>query len=171
MKGKCSIRTPLGEMIALAEQDELCGLWFVGQKYAPDDAGDWNSDQSRPVFVTLRAQLTAYFAGQLRAFDIPLTPGGTPFQMAVWALLRTIPSGETTTYGALAGRLAEQREGRTPSAQAVGGAVGRNPITIIIPCHRVVGANGSLTGYAGGLDRKAALLSLENGGNVHYSLR
>jgi len=162
MKWECSIRTPLGEMIARLEQDELCGLWFVGQKYAPDDVEDRKQDPDHPVFVTLRSQLTAYFAGQLRAFDMPLAPRGTPFQMAVWALLRTIPSGETTTYGALARRLAEQREGRIPSAQAVGGAVGRNPIAIIIPCHRVVGANGSLTGYAGGLDRKAALLTLEN---------
>ncbi len=162
MKWECSIRTPLGEMIARLEQDGLCGLWFVGQKYAPDDTGDRKRDPNHPVFVTLRSQLTAYFAGQLRGFDMPLAPRGTPFQMAVWALLRTIPSGETTTYGALARRLAEQREGRIPSAQAVGGAVGRNPIAIIIPCHRVVGANGSLTGYAGGLDRKAALLTLES---------
>jgi methylated-DNA-[protein]-cysteine S-methyltransferase len=164
MKWVCSIGTPLGEMLARAEQDELCGLWFTGQKYAPDDAGGWKPDPSRPVFVALRSQLTAYFAGQLRAFDLPLAPRGTPFQMAVWALLRTIPSGETTTYGALARQLAEQRE-RIPSAQAVGGAVGRNPIAIIIPCHRVVGADGSLTGYAGGLDRKAALLALEHGEN------
>lgn len=162
MKWECSIRTPLGEMIARLEQDGLCGLWFVGQKYEPDDTGDWRQDPNHPVFVTLRSQLTAYFAGQLRGFDMPLAPRGTPFQMAVWALLRTIPSGETTTYGTLARRLAEQREGRIPSAQAVGGAVGRNPIAIIIPCHRVVGANGALTGYAGGLDRKAALLTLES---------
>lgn len=167
MKWECSIRTPLGEMIARLEQDELCGLWFVGQKYAPADAEDRKQDPDHPVFMKLRSQLTAYFAGQLRAFDMPLAPTGTPFQMAVWALLRTIPSGETTTYGALARRLAEQREGRIPSAQAVGGAVGRNPIAIIIPCHRVVGANGSLTGYAGGLDRKAALLSLEHSENEH----
>ena len=162
MKRECSIGTPLGEMTARAERDELCGLWFVGQKHAPEDAGVWQQDPSHPVFATLRSQLTAYFAGQLLVFDLPLAPKGTSFQMSVWALLRTIPSGETTTYGTLARRLAEQRE-RTPSAQAVGGAVGRNPIAIIIPCHRVVGANGSLTGYAGGLDRKVALLALENG--------
>ena len=171
MKRICSIQTPLGEMIALAEQGELCGLWFVGQKYAPECAGEWEQEPDHPVFVTLRGQLSSYFAGQLRAFDLPLAPTGTPFQMAVWALLRTIPAGETTTYGALARQLAEQREGRIPSAQAVGGAVGRNPISIIIPCHRVVGANGSLTGYAGGLDRKAALLALENVENEHQRLR
>lgn len=161
MKRKFSIRTPLGEMIAMAEQDFLCGLWFVGQKYAPEDGRDWIQDEDHPVFVTLRSQLASYFAGQLRAFDVPLAPEGTPFQMAVWALLRTIPSGESTTYGALARHVAPQRDGRIPLARAVGGAVGRNPIAIILPCHRVVGADGSLTGYAGGLDRKAALLALE----------
>src|SRR6185369_144884 len=152
MKLKCSIGTPLGEMVAMAEQDSLCGLWFVGQKYAPEDVREWKEEVDHPVFVKLRHQLAAYFAGQLSTFDVPLAPRGTPFQMAVWALLRTIPAGELTTYGALARQLAEQREGRIPSAQAVGGAVGHNPISIVIPCHRVVGANGSLTGYAGGLD-------------------
>ena len=165
MKHRCSIRTPLGEMNALAEQDSLCGLDFVGQKYAPEIAEGWQSDPDHPVFVALRSQLAAYFAGQLHAFDLPLAPKGTAFQMAVWALLRTIPEGTTTTYGALARRVAEQREGRIPSAQAVGGAVGHNPISIIIPCHRVIGADGSLTGYAGGLDRKAFLLALENANN------
>ena len=171
MKWECNIPTPLGEMIARTDQEQLCGLWFLGQKYAPDDIEEWDRDPSRPLFVALRSQLTAFFAGHLRAFDLPLAPRGTAFQMAVWALLRTIPSGETTTYGTLAKRLAEQRDGRTPSAQAVGGAVGRNPIAIIIPCHRVVGANGALTGYAGGLDRKAALLALEHAENWQCGAR
>jgi len=161
MTQKCSIRTPLGEMIAMVEQDSLRGLWFVGQKYAPADVLDWKQNEDHPLFVTLRSQLASYFAGQLCAFDLPLALRGTTFQMAVWAVLRTIPAGGLTTYGALARRVATQREGRIPSAQAVGGAVGHNPISIIIPCHRVVGADGSLTGYAGGLDRKAALLALE----------
>ena len=163
MKWSCTIDTPLGEMVARAEEDNLCGLWFGGQKYAPEDSGEWCKNYSQPVFAALREQLAAYFTGQLKEFKLPLTPRGTPFQMAVWELLRTIPCGETTTYGALTARVAGRREGRAPSAQAVGGAVGRNPIAIVIPCHRVVGANGSLTGYAGGLDRKAALLALENG--------
>lgn len=166
MKRKCSIETPLGEMVAMVEQDSLCGLWFVGQKYAPEDGRDWKQDVDHPVFVKLRNQLASYFSGQLSAFDVPLAPRGTPFQMAIWALLRTIPAGELTTYGALARKVATQREGRIPAAQAVGGAVGHNPISIIIPCHRVVGAYGSLTGYAGGLDRKAALLALEEVYNV-----
>jgi methylated-DNA-[protein]-cysteine S-methyltransferase len=162
MKRRCIIQTPLGEMVALAEQEGLCGLRFAGQKHAPEGAGGWRDDPDDPLFSALRGQLEAYFAGQLCVFDLPLAPQGTSFQMAVWALLRDIPAGTTTTYGALARQLAGQREGRIPSAQAVGGAVGHNPIAIIIPCHRVVGADGSLTGYAGGLDRKAALLALEN---------
>ncbi len=166
MKSKCSIRTPLGEMIALAEGESLCGLWFAGQKYAPGNTPDWLPEPDHPVFKALRGQLDAYFAGKLRVFDLPVAPRGTPFQMAVWALLRAIPAGTTTTYGALAGQMAERGNGRVPSARAIGGAVGHNPIAVIIPCHRVVGANGSLTGYAAGLDRKAALLALEKGENL-----
>jgi len=165
MKLISAIRTPLGEMTAMVEQDSLCGLWFAGQKYMPDDAGEWREDPEHLLFSALRSQLEGYFSGQLRAFDLPLAPQGSAFRMAVWELLRRIPAGTTTTYGALARQLAPQREGRAPSAQAVGGAVGHNPIAIIIPCHRVIGADGSLTGYAGGLDRKAALLALENSSN------
>jgi methylated-DNA-[protein]-cysteine S-methyltransferase len=161
MRRKCSIRTPLGEMVATIEDDALTGLWFVGQETDPETAGDSTEDPDHPVFAALRGQLDTYFAGRLRVFDLPVVPRGTPFQMAVWELLRTIPSGTTTTYGSLARQLAEHREGRVPAAQAVGGAVGRNPVAIIIPCHRVIGADGSLTGYAGGLDRKSALLALE----------
>jgi methylated-DNA-[protein]-cysteine S-methyltransferase len=161
MKQSCNIQTPLGEMIALAEQGSLCGLHFAGQKHAPEAAGEWREDPRHALFYALRDQLGAYFAGQLQVFDLPLDPRGTAFQMAVWALLRSIPAGTTTTYAALARKLAGQREGCLPAAQAVGGAVGRNPIAIVIPCHRVIGSDGSLTGYAGGLDRKAALLALE----------
>lgn len=162
MKQTCRIQTPLGDMIALAEQGSLCGLHFAGEQHAPERAGECCDAPDLPLFSALRSQLDAYFAGQLRVFDLPLAPRGTAFQMAVWALLCSIPAGTTTTYGALARQLAGQREGRPPAAQAVGGAVGRNPIAIIIPCHRVIGSDGSLTGYAGGLDRKAALLALEN---------
>lgn len=163
MKRTCRIETPLGEMIALAEGDALCGLWFVGQKYEPHDMAEWTPDRDHPVLADLRRQLSDYFAGRSASFDLPLAPRGTPFQTAVWALLRTIPPGSIVTYGALARQVAAGRDGRVPSAQAVGGAVGHNPISIVIPCHRVVGADGSLTGYAGGLDRKAALLALEKG--------
>jgi len=162
MKRYCSIQTPLGEMIAVVEQEKLCGLWFVGQKHAPEPSREWLFDPEHPVFAALRGQLDAYFAGRICRFDLPIAPQGTAFQMAVWALLRTIPPGSVTTYSALARQLNAEREGRITSPRAVGSAVGRNPIGIVIPCHRVVGADGSLTGYAGGLDRKAALLDLEN---------
>ena len=161
MQRYCTIPTPLGEMIALEEQNALCGLWFAGEKHAPAVAGEWVYDPDLPLFAELRQQLDSYFNGSLREFDLPLAPAGTPFRMAVWELLRAIPAGSTITYGALARQMAEQRGGRLPAAQAVGGAVGHNPLTIIVPCHRVVGADGSLTGYAGGLERKAALLALE----------
>ena len=148
-------------MMALEEQNALCGLWFAGGKHVPAIEGEWAHDPDLPLFAALRGQLDAYFNGSLREFDLPLAPVGTPFRMAVWELLRAIPSGTTTTYGALARQLAAHREGRLPAAQAVGGAVGHNPLTIIVPCHRVIGADGSLTGYAGGLERKTALLALE----------
>lgn len=163
MKRTCRIDTPLGEMVALVEGEALAGLWFVGQKYAPPGMMEWDPDGEHQVLAKLGKQLSAYFSGQPEAFDLPLAPQGTPFQKAVWALLRTITPGEVVTYGALARQVAAQRAGVIPSAQAVGGAVGHNPISIVIPCHRVVGATGALTGYAGGLERKAALLELENG--------
>ncbi len=160
------IPTPLGEMIALAEQDSLCALWFVGQRYAAEPEDDWRLEPDLPLFAALQEQLGDYFNGRLQLFHLPLLLRGTPFRLAVWNELRTIPAGATTTYGALAKIVAAKRDGRTPAAQAVGGAVGHNPLTIIIPCHRVVGGDGSLTGYAGGLHRKAALLELEKRGKV-----
>ena len=163
MQRYCTIPTPLGEMIALEEQNALCGLWFSGEKHAPAVAGEWWHEPDLPLFAALREQLNAYFNVTLRDFDLPLAPRGTPFRMAVWELLGGIPYGSTTTYGDLGRQLAAQREGRLPAAQAVGGAVGHNPLTIIVPCHRVIGADGTLTGYAGGLERKAALLALEKG--------
>lgn len=167
MRQNCIIQTPLGEMIALVEQDSLSELCFAGQKNAPEDTGDWRLNPDHPVFTVLREQLDSYFAGQLQTFDLPLATCGTEFQTQCWTLLRSIPFGKTVTYGELARQLAEQRQGRIPAAQAVGGAVGRNPIEIIIPCHRVVGADRTLTGYAGGLERKAALLKLEKAGFNH----
>jgi methylated-DNA-[protein]-cysteine S-methyltransferase len=161
MRQECTIQTPLGKMVATVEEDALTGLWFVGQKTDPQTTGDSTENPDHPVLTALRGQLDTYFAGALLAFDLPVAARGTPFQMAVWALLHKIPSGTTTTYGSLARQLAEHRGGRVPAAQAVGGAVGRNPVAIIIPCHRVIGADGSLTGYGGGPDRKSALLALE----------
>ena len=158
------IDTPLGKMQAAACDDALVGLWFIGQKYFPTDAASWLNEQDYPVFALLRDWLEAYFSRKQPGessplVKIPLAPHGTDFQQAVWKLLLEIPYGKTTTYGAIAARLSSA--GKKAAAQAVGGAVGHNPISLIIPCHRVLGADGSLAGYAGGLDKKRALLELE----------
>lgn len=160
------VNTPLGDVLATGEGDCLTGLWFVGQKYEGGKAtaaqrAAWDRSASLPLWQKLDRWLTAYFAKEAPAVDFVLRPVGTPFQQEVWALLQKIPYGQTTTYGALAKYLADQRGGARFSAQAVGNAVGHNPISILIPCHRVVGSNGSLTGYAGGVEKKAALLRLE----------
>ncbi len=156
-----SFESPLGTMTASAEGDALTGLWFIGGKYCPSDAGTQGNEPDRPVFMKLREWLDHYFAG---GRNIPLPPlqlEGTPFQRTVWDILLEIPYGQVTTYGKIAKRIAAARGLRAMSAQAVGGAVGRNPISILVPCHRVIGANGSLTGFGGGLERKKALLHIE----------
>ena len=161
MHATCIIESPLGQIALAAKGEALTGLWFVGQKR--DRAGlgkDAAEDPTRPIFEQTRAWLDAYFAGRDPGSIPPVAPEGSAFRTAVWRLLAEIPYGEVTTYGDLARRVGEER-GAKPSARAVGGALGRNPVSIILPCHRVVGADGSLTGYAGGIDRKAALLRLE----------
>src|SRR5262245_38896378 len=155
------IETPLGAMTAAAENDALVGLWFVGQKYYPAGTAHWISDPGHAVFEALRLRLDGYFSGRRSGNEVPLAPKGSPFQMAVWDALRRIPYGNTTTYGDLAREIARARGLGSMSAQAIGGAVGHNPISILIPCHRVVGCGGKLTGYAGGIERKEALLRLE----------
>ncbi|SHH66084.1 methylated-DNA-[protein]-cysteine S-methyltransferase [Sporobacter termitidis DSM 10068] len=157
------IDTPLGPVRASAEQDALTGLWFVGQKYYPSGTDAWADAPDAPVFNTLREWLADYFSGGRHAPLPALAPKGTAFQKAVWDILLQIPYGRVTTYGEIAKQLAAARRLPSMSAQAVGGAVGHNPISILIPCHRVVGADGSLTGYAGGLEKKTALLQLERG--------
>ncbi len=155
------IPSPLGELLLVSDGEALCGLYFEGQRYYPA----LPEAEERPelsVFEKTRAWLRAYFAGERPETDVPLRPDGTAFQRAVWELLREIPYGETVSYGALADMLAACR-GRPCSARAVGGAVGRNPVSILVPCHRIVGADGSLTGYAGGTDRKRKLLEIERG--------
>ena len=139
--------SPLGGILLAADEVGLTGLWFDGAKYFAAGLDP--------------AYLDIYFSGQEPDFTPPLHPCGSAFRQEVWALLRQIPYGQTTTYGALAARLAAERGLAKMSAQAVGGAVGHNPISLIIPCHRVVGTDGSLTGYAGGIDKKARLLALE----------
>ena len=157
----CAIDTPLGAMTAAANNDALVGLWFAGQRYHPAQAANWSREPDRPVFEALRSYLASYFLGRPDAMDVRLAPSGSPFQKTVWDILLKIPMGQVVTYGQIAGHIAQTRGLSSMSAQAVGGAVGHNPIAILIPCHRVVGSNRGLTGYAGGLDKKEALLRIE----------
>ncbi len=152
--------SPLGGMTLVSDGTALVGLYFDGQKYAAEGLDATHTQKNLPIFEEARRWLDVYFSGRKPDFTPPTAPAGTAFQQSVWEILRTIPYGQTVTYGAIARRI-EQNTGRRISAQAVGGAVGRNPISILIPCHRVVGTNGSLTGYAGGLDKKAYLLRIE----------
>jgi methylated-DNA-[protein]-cysteine S-methyltransferase len=147
---------PLGTMILAATQRGLSGVWFDGQRHGPDTSA-WRRDPSQPVLQATANQLDEYFAGQRTSFDLPLDlQAGTPFQQQVWRALLGIAPGATTSYGGLSAAI-----GKPAAVRALGAAVGRNPISVVVPCHRVLGADGSLTGYAGGLERKTALLSLE----------
>ncbi len=147
---------PLGTITVAATAQGLAGVWFAGQRHWPDMRG-WATDATHPLLLRAQAQLLQYLAGERQQFDLPLDlRAGTPFQQSVWRALLGIPFGQTTRYGAIGTQL-----GREQAARAVGSAVGRNPLSMIVPCHRVVGSNGSLTGYAGGLERKTALLQLE----------
>lgn len=151
-----TIPTPLGPMLLAAHDGGLLGAWFEGQRHAPQAAA-WKVVASQRWLDLAGEELRAYFSGQFRAFDTPRRADvGTPFQRRVWAALLAVPPGSTTTYGELAVQL-----GQPSAVRAVGAAVGRNPWSILVPCHRVIGADGSLTGYAGGLERKRALLQLE----------
>lgn len=148
--------SPLGPVRLAASATGLCGLWFEGQRHQPDPS-DWPAASQHPLLQQARQQLQDYFAGRRTVFDVALDmQGGTAFQQAVWQALLKIPSGSYSSYGALAARI-----GQPAAARAVGAAVGRNPLSIFVPCHRVLGAGGTLTGYAGGLARKQALLQLE----------
>ena len=157
-------RSPLGDMLLAADDGGLTGLWFQGQKYFARGLDREHGERERPIFEAVESWLDRYFSGEDPGPTPPLHLVGTDFQKEVWEILRAIPYGTTVTYGEIAGRLAERRGVPHLSAQAVGGAVGRNPVSILVPCHRVVGARGSLTGYAGGIERKTALLELEKAG-------
>ena len=153
---RCTFESPLGRMTLAASDVGLAGVWFDGQKHMPDVI-DWPVQDDHPVLRQAAAQLRQYFAGSRISFDLPLdTRKGTAFQQQVWQALLDIPAGQTISYGTLSRRI-----GKSTAVRAVGAAVGRNPISIVVPCHRVVGADGSLTGYAGGLERKTTLLQLE----------
>lgn len=167
-----ALDSPWGKLIAgIDTKGALFGLWFEGQKYFPNipKEAQWLNpamlvSENNVLVETvhrLNTQLTAYTDGRLKTFDLPLAPTGTPFQLLVWKELLKIPYGSTTSYGQVSAAVAAELGKASMSAQAVGGAIGHNPISIIIPCHRVVGAKGQLTGYAGGLDKKSALLNHE----------
>jgi len=158
----CTVETPLGAGTASAVREALTGLWFIGQRYYPANTDNWLHAPDYPVFKKLLVWLADYFTGINRPPDLSLELQGTTFQKAVWQILLKVPYGQVTTYGEIARQLARNRDLPSMSAQAVGGAVGHNPISILVPCHRVVGSNRSLTGYAGGLARKESLLRLEH---------
>jgi methylated-DNA-[protein]-cysteine S-methyltransferase len=154
----CRMESPLGEILLVADSrgSALCGVYLERQKYFPVDANGWRAAPTLPVLRDATAQLREYFAGARTRFDIPLAPAGTPFQREVWRAIGEVPFGETITYAELA-----RRCDRPSAVRAAGAATGRNPIPVIIPCHRIIGSGGALTGYAGGVDRKRALLELE----------
>lgn len=154
-------RSPIGMLTLSSDGEHLTGLWIEGQKYFGRTLGKEICEKELPLFDRTAEWLDRYFSGKRPAADLPLAPKGTDFQKEVWEILRTIPYGETTTYSRIAEKIAEKRGIPSMSAQAVGGAVGHNPISILIPCHRVIGSDGSLTGYAAGIRRKKALLQLE----------
>ncbi len=146
--------SPLGRMTLQANESGLLGAWFETETTMPEVLGQYS--ETCPILMTTARQLGEYFAGQRRQFDLPLAASGTPFQRSVWQALCTIPYGETRSYLQLAETI-----GNPKAVRAVGLANGRNPISIIVPCHRVIGKSGQLTGYAGGVERKAQLLALE----------
>jgi methylated-DNA-[protein]-cysteine S-methyltransferase len=149
-------RSPIGPLLMMSDGRSLTGLHTDADRHRPPTRPDWIRDDNAAPFAEVVAQLDAYFAGQRTDFDLPLAPQGTGFQMTVWRALLGIPFGETISYAELA-----RRVGNPKASRAVGHANARNPISIIVPCHRVIGADKSLTGYAGGLDRKRALLAHE----------
>jgi methylated-DNA-[protein]-cysteine S-methyltransferase len=147
---------PHGRMLLVASDEGLTGVYFDGQKHHPQLETESQRDASHASLRQAKRELAEYFGGERRRFETALAPAGTPFQLAVWQAISAVDFGRTITYGELA-----RQAGYPGSARAAGAATGRNPIGIIVPCHRIVGANGSLTGYAGGLERKRALLALE----------
>jgi len=150
------LRTAFGDVMLTSNGRALTGLYFDGQKHHPGVRDDWRADDDAAPFAQAARELDAYARGTLDRFGVPVEPHGTPFQRRVWQALLDVPCGQTISYAQLAARV-----GAPTAVRAVGAAVGRNPVSVIVPCHRIVGADGSLTGYAGGLDRKRALLGRE----------
>ena len=154
-------KSPLGNITLAGDGEALTGLWFDGQKYFADTLDSQHESKDLPIFEQARKWLDIYFSGKNPGFTPPLHMKTTPFRKAVWEIMLTIPYGQTMTYGEIAEKIAKKRGLTRMSAQAVGQAVGHNSISLIIPCHRVVGADGSLTGYAGGIEKKMQLLAME----------
>ena len=157
MRAWTVVESPVDALLLTTDGDALTSVWFSPHKGVERREPDDRRDDDHPVLVAAREQLTEYFAGARKAFDLPLGPRGTAFQLSVWMRLREIPYGETRSYGQIASELGLPPGG----SRAVGLANGANPLSIVVPCHRVVGADGSLTGFGGGLDRKRFLLDLE----------
>ncbi len=156
--------SPIGGLLLTATSHGLRGVWILGEKHCPPVSPDWQENAA--VFTQAAAQLREYFAGTRRDFDLPLDPTGTPFQQDAWEALRQIPYGSTRSYQQQAAAI-----GRPAAVRAIGTANGKNPISIIVPCHRVIGANGHLTGYGGGLPAKQWLLNHEAGKTPEFQLR
>lgn len=155
-------RAPVGVLKLASDGKSLIGLWIEGQKYFGAGLKETTEDNSLLLFGETKKWLDRYFAGERPGIsELPLAPGGSAFRQEVWKILCEIPYGQVTTYGAIAKKMAEKMGRSSMSGQAIGGAVGHNPVSIIIPCHRVVGACGSLTGYAAGIEKKRQLLALE----------
>ena len=161
--------SPLGGITMASDGEYLTGLWFDGQKYFADTLSVQHEEKDLDVFRRTDNWLDVYFSGKEPDFTPPLRMRGTEFRQEVWQILLTIPFGNTMTYGEIAKILADRRGIKSMSAQAVGGAVGHNPISLIVPCHRVIGTNGALTGYAGGLKKKAWLLDMESQSSVIFT--
>jgi methylated-DNA-[protein]-cysteine S-methyltransferase len=153
-----SIPTSLGPMVLASDGDALMGAWFDGQRHQPPVGSSWLRRRNLPILLRAAIELDEYFAGERTEFALPLAPRGTPFQRRVWQAIAAVPYGATIAYRDLATAI-----GRPASIRAAGAATGRNPLSIFIPCHRIVGADGALTGYAGGIERKRTLLALEHG--------
>ena len=162
MVSTCHYDSPLGGILLAADEIGLTGLWFDGEKYFADNLPKEYTERETSMLLEAKRWLDIYFAGNEPDFTPPLHPIGSVFRQSVWEILLQIPYGKTATYGEIARKLAQKQGLSRMSAQAVGGAVGHNEISIIIPCHRVVGTNGSLTGFAGGIDKKMKLLKLEH---------
>ena len=158
----CKYKSTIGNILLAADEIGLIGLWFEGQKYFANTLPDERISQETEILTETKKWLDIYFSGEEPKFTPALHPTGSTFRQAVWQILLQIPYGQTITYGEIARKMTEMGNTSRMSAQAVGGAVGHNEVSIIIPCHRVVGTNGSLTGYAGGIDKKISLLELEH---------